>query len=232
MFTKTTRTLVPVALAVALPCSPAFAAEGAGTLEETVVTANYRPTALADTAGSVTVLGDVLIEERAARHLQDILNAAPNVTFAAGSSRSRFIQVRGIGDLEQYYDPKFYPSVGLMLDDLELGDSANAGMLVDVAQIEVLRGPQGTRFGSSAHAGMVQIRSNRPSDTFEGEVFGGVGDYDSYHGGLVLSGPLGDSLKGRVAVQQNASDGYIENDRLNSDNTNDFDEKVSTSWHF
>ncbi|NND66653.1 MAG: TonB-dependent receptor, partial [Halioglobus sp.] len=218
--------LIPTVLAVAtaLPGLHAFAAETERALEETVVTANYRPTALGATAGSVTVLGAALIEERAARHLQDILNAAPNVTFSAGSSRGRFIQVRGIGDLEQYYDPKFYPSVGLMLDELELGDSANAGMLVDVAQVEVLRGPQGTRFGSSAHAGMVQIRSNRPGDEFAGEISGGIGDYDSYHAGLVLSGPLGDSLLGRVAVQENASDGYIENDRLDRDDVNELDE--------
>ena len=136
------------------------------------------------------MVGSDTITERAAQHLEDILNAVPNVTWAAGTSRSRFIQVRGVGDLEQYYDPKYYPSVGMMLDDLELGDSANAGMLFDVAQVEVLRGPQGTRFGASAHAGMINIRTNEPTDEFEGELSGGAGNYDSYNLGLILSGPL------------------------------------------
>lgn len=213
------------ALAAASACvTQVHANEDKTSLEETVVTANYRPTDLANTAGSVSVLGESLIQERAARHLEDILNAAPNVTFSAGSSRSRFVQIRGVGDLEQYYDPKSYPSVGLMLDNLELGDSANAGMLFDVAQVEVLRGPQGTRFGSSAHAGMLQIRSNAPTEEFTGRVSGGVGDYESYNLGLVLSGPLADSVRGRVALQQNSSDGYIENDRLGRDDVNDFDE--------
>ena len=156
-----------------------------------------------------------------------MLNAVPNVTWASASSRSRFIQVRGVGDLEQYYDPKYYPSVGMMLDDLELGDSANAGMLFDVEQVEVLRGPQGTRFGASAHAGMIKIRSAAPTDTFEGQLSGGAGNYDSYNLGLVLSGPLTEDLKGRIAVQQYQSDGFIDNERLDKDDTNDFDEFTS-----
>ncbi len=193
-------------------------------LEEVIVTANYRDISLMNSVGSISVVGRDTINERAAQHLEEVLNAVPNVTWASASSRSRFIQVRGVGDLEQYYDPKYYPSVGMMLDDLELGDSANAGMLFDVEQVEVLRGPQGTRFGASAHAGMVKIRSFAPTDDFEGQLSGGVGNYDSYNLGMVLSGPLTDNLKGRVAVQQYQSDGYIDNERLNKDDTNDFDE--------
>jgi iron complex outermembrane receptor protein len=193
-------------------------------LEEIIVTANFRNTQLMDAVGSISVLGERTINERAAQHLQDILNAVPNVTWSAGASRSRFVQIRGVGDLEQYYDPKYYPSVGMMLDNLELGDSANAGMLFDVAQVEVLRGPQGTRFGASAHAGMINIRTNEPTDEFEGEISGGAGNYDSYNAGLVLSGPLSGDLKGRLAVQQNSGDGYIDNDYLGKDDTNNFDE--------
>jgi outer membrane receptor protein involved in Fe transport len=193
-------------------------------LEEVIVTANYRESTLMNAVGSISVVGRETISERAAQHLEEVLNAVPNVTWASASSRSRFIQVRGVGDLEQYYDPKYYPSVGMMLDDLELGDSANAGMLFDVEQVEVLRGPQGTRFGASAHAGMVKIRSSAPTDVFEGHLSGGVGNYDSYNLGLVLSGPLKEDLKGRIAMQQYQSDGYIDNERLDKDETNDFDE--------
>ena len=76
-------------------------------LEEVIVTANYRDMALMDTVGSISVVGQQTIEERAAQHLEEILNAVPNVTFGGGASRSRFIQVRGVGDLEQYYDPMY-----------------------------------------------------------------------------------------------------------------------------
>jgi outer membrane receptor protein involved in Fe transport len=213
------------ALLLALPAISVHSQQAdTDVLEEIIVTANYRETSLMNSVGSISVLGQDTISERAAQHLEEVLNAVPNVTWAAGASRSRFVQVRGIGDLEQYYDPKYYPSVGMKLDDLELGDSANAGMLFDVEQVEVLRGPQGTRFGASAHAGMVKIRTHAPTDTFEGELSGGVGNYDSYNLGLVLSGPLGEDVKARVAVQQYNSDGYIDNERLNEDDSNDFDE--------
>ncbi|MBK6510815.1 MAG: TonB-dependent receptor [Haliea sp.] len=196
-------------------------------LEEVVVTAKFRDTPLMDAIGSISVLPESTITERAAQHLQDILNAVPNVNWAAGASRARFVQIRGVGDLEQYYDPKYYPAVGVMLDDLELGDTANAGMLFDINQVEVLRGPQGTRFGASGHAGMIFMRSNAPTENFEGALSGGVGNYASNNLGLVLSGPLNDTLSARLAVQQNNSDGYIDNEQQGSDNTNNIDELTS-----
>ncbi|MDX1732744.1 MAG: TonB-dependent receptor [Halioglobus sp.] len=214
-----------LALAASLFFAPAHADQtDVAVLEEVLVSASYRPTALRDIPGSVSVLGDDVIRGRAARHLEDVLRTVPNLSWSAGSSRSRFVQVRGVGDLEQYYDPKYYPSVGLMLDRLELGDSANAGMLFDIAQVEVLRGPQGTRFGSSAHAGMIKLRSNEPTEDFQGEISGGIGDYDAYHLGLVASGPLSQRLGARIAVQQNSGDGFIENQVLDIDDSNDYDE--------
>ncbi|CAA0098278.1 Pesticin receptor [Halioglobus japonicus] len=219
--------LSPLLTVASISGSPAVLAAEDPRLEEVIVTANFRETTLMETVGSVSVISENTITERAAQHLEDILNAVPNVTWASGASRSRFVQIRGIGDLEQYYDPKYYPSVGMRLDNLELGDSVNAGMLFDVAQVEVLRGPQGTRYGASGHAGMINIISNAPTESFEGQLSGGVGNYDSYNAGLVVSGPLHDNLLGRLAVQQNNSDGYIENENLDKDDTNNFDEFTS-----
>jgi outer membrane receptor protein involved in Fe transport len=202
-------------------------------IEEVIVTADFRDSELMTAAGSITVVDDTVFQQRAAQHLESVLNTAPNIDVGGGGSRVRFIQIRGIGDLEQFSDPKYYPSVGLMLDDLELGDAANAGMLFDIAQLEVLRGPQGTRLGASAHAGMIQLRANEPTDEFEGVVSGGIGNANSYNAGLVLSGPLTSELKARLAVQSNQSDGYIENAYLGRDDTNNLDEvtaRLKLQW--
>jgi iron complex outermembrane receptor protein len=169
---------------------------GCNTLEEIIVTAKFRATPLLDAIGSISVLDERTIAERGAEHLQDVLNTVPNVTWAAGASRARFVQIRGVGDLEQYYDPKYYPAVGVMLDELELGDTANTGMLFDLEQVEVLRGPQGTRFGASGHAGMILLRSNAPGDSFSGALSGGAGNYGSDNLGLVVSGPVAQDLGG------------------------------------
>ncbi|MEH6585928.1 MAG: TonB-dependent receptor [Halioglobus sp.] len=197
---------------------------GSEDLEEVIVTADFRSSELMTSAASVSVLGELKIAERGAQHLEDVLSAAPNVSWSTGASRSRFIQIRGVGDLEQYAEPKYYPSVGIMVDDLELGSAANASMLFDVSQVEVLRGPQGTRFGAAAHAGMIKISSNAPTDEFEALLQGGVGNYGAYNYGAVVSGPLSDTVAGRIALQQNKGDGYIENEYLGRDDTNGFDE--------
>ena len=201
---------------------PAFAAD---VLEEIVVTAGFYETALMQSTGSISVMDEEVIRDRAARHLDETLNAFPNVNFSSGGSRARFLQVRGVGDLEQFVDPKHYPSVGIVVDDIDLGTAAaTAVALSDVEQIEILRGPQGTRFGANALAGMVNIRTQDPTDEFAGRFMAGYGNYDTWHAGLALSGPLTDDLSGRLAVQQNRSDGFIHNAYLNSDATGDRDE--------
>ncbi|MYK29504.1 MAG: TonB-dependent receptor plug domain-containing protein, partial [Gammaproteobacteria bacterium] len=103
---------ISTALLIALLSSSATAAEQA-VEEEIIVTATFHGTALMDEAGSVTVLGGESAADRAARHVEELLGLAPNVNWSTGASRSRFVQVRGIGDLEQYSEPKYYPAVGV-----------------------------------------------------------------------------------------------------------------------
>jgi outer membrane receptor protein involved in Fe transport len=209
-------------------CVPAagLAQEDAGTpvLEEIVVTAGFRENHLMAIPGSMTVVNETIIDDRAAQHLESVLNTSPNISYAGGASRARFVQVRGIGDLEQFVDPKHFPSVGIRVDDVNLGGTANAGMLFDIEQVEILRGPQGTRFGASALAGVVNLRGKEPTESFEGYGQLGVGDYGSWNIGGVVSGPLGEAVTGRLALHKNHGDGYIDNAYLGRKDTNGFDE--------
>lgn len=192
-------------------------------LQEVVVTATFRELDILTVPASLTVLDQRIIAERGGEHLQDILNAAPNVNFASGASRGRYLQIRGIGERSQFVDP-VNPSVGMLIDDIDVSGMGNAATLFDVRQVEILRGPQGTRFGANALAGMVNIRANDPTEEFEALVSSGYGNYDSWNMGAVVSGPLAEGLLGRLAVQQKRSDGYIDNDFLDRDNTNNIDE--------
>ena len=86
------------ALLLTLPAHQVVAQSTEGDrLEEVIVTANFRENALMNSVGSISVVGRETISERAAQHLEEVLNAVPNVTWASASSRSRFIQVRGVG---------------------------------------------------------------------------------------------------------------------------------------
>jgi iron complex outermembrane recepter protein len=195
-------------------------------IEEIVVTARLLPKPVDAVAASVSVLPSALIRERQANHFEELLNAAPNVNYSAGASRGRFVQIRGIGERSQFVDP-VDPSVGLYIDGIDFSGLGNAGTLFDVDQVEVLRGPQGTAFGASAMAGLINIRSSAPSDAPMARVEGGVSEYGGSVLGAVASGPLTPELGARVAVHRNRSDGYIENDHLGRDDTNDIDETTA-----
>lgn len=193
-------------------------------MEEIVVTAGFRDAALMSSAGSVSVVDAKAVAERAARHLEHTLAAIPNVNFSVGGSRARFVQMRGVGDLEQFVDPKHFQSVGIVLDGIELSNIASGALLFDTEQIEVLRGPQGTRFGASALAGLININSRDPGESFTGEITSGYGNLDTWHVTAAAGGPLSESLGARFAVRQLKSDGFIDNVFLGRDDTQDQDE--------
>ena len=193
------------------------------TIEEIVVTSDFRDSTLLRTPASVTVLDSAAIAQRQARHLEQVLNLAPNVNFSSGASRGRFIQIRGIGERSQFIEP-LNPSVGTLVDGIDFTGIAGAATTMDIAQIEILRGPQGTLYGANALAGLINIRSNQPSEQLQGNMQVSVGDYDTRTISAAVGGPISDSLGYRLAVQQHSSDGYIENDFLRRDDTNNIDE--------
>jgi iron complex outermembrane receptor protein len=215
--------LFAITLLSVMPCLSA-ADTISNPVEEVIVRAGFYDTEFMQSAGSISVLDEIVIGDRAARHLDDMLGVLPNVSFTAGGGRSRFVQIRGVGDLEQFVDPKHFPSVGITIDGLEVGTTATGATLMDVRQVEILRGPQGTRFGANALAGMVNIRTNDPTNELSGYVNSGYANFDTWHVGGALSGGLTENLAGRIAIQQNTSDGFIDNSFLSRDDTADRDE--------
>ncbi|NKB38455.1 MAG: TonB-dependent receptor [Gammaproteobacteria bacterium] len=193
-------------------------------LEEIVVTAGLRDSKLMKSAGSISVLNEQTVKDRAAHHFEDTINVLPNVSFSGGGTRARFVQIRGVGDLEQFVDPKHFPSVGITIDGIEIGTTAGGALLMDVAQIEVLRGPQGTAFGANALAGIINIQTEEPTDSPSAQIETGYSNFDSWHVGAKVNGPLSDSVGARLAIQQNKSDGYYRNSFVGRENTNKRDE--------
>ncbi len=189
-------------------------AQGNTAIEEISVTADFRQSTLNSIASSVSVLDEELINRRNAQHLEDLLFNAPNVNFASGSSRARFYQIRGIGERSQYAEI-LNPSVGLMIDGVDFSGAGNAAMLYDVEQVEILMGPQGTRYGSNALAGLINMRSKAPTEELTYGLQAETANYNSRGLAGYVSGPLSDNLQYRLAAQGLRSDGFGRNLHLN-----------------
>lgn len=226
------RLLRTVSLLASAPAALLFApfsrAETAETdeIEEIVVTADAWRRPINEFPVSVTVIPDDVIEKRNAQHLEELFGMVPNLNYSGGSSRARFFQIRGVGDLEQF-DAPLNSSVGVILDDVDFSGAATISTLFDVEQVEVLRGPQGTRYGANALAGLIKINTKDPTEEFEASLRAEAANFDSYSVGAVVSGPIPgarDRLFYRLAAQQYKSDGFIRNTFLDSESTNDRDE--------
>ena len=208
-------------------------ADNLTSLEPIIVNADFRPAEIQTTAISITSIGTEEIQSRSAQHLEDILNMAPNVNMSSGGSRSHYFQIRGIGERSQFKAP-IKLSVGLIIDDMDFSRSGAAATLFDIEQVEILRGPQGTRFGANALAGVINLRSKEPTNDLDIHFESTIAEYDTRSVGVAVGGPLiKDKLLGRFAIHSNQSDGYIDNDYLNRDDTNDRDEltaRTSLKW--
>lgn len=197
-------------------------AEAEGDLEEVIVTAEYRPVSVLELPASVTVFNQKTIERRGATHLEQLLNLAPNVNLSSGASRGRFVLIRGIGERSQFVEP-INPSVGLIIDGMDFTGIGGAASTLDMKQVEILRGPQGTLFGANALAGLINMVSNGPEEEMSGYGSLTLGNYDRLTATAALGGPLSQNTGFRLAVQGNKNDGYIDNIYLNR-HTNDIDE--------
>jgi iron complex outermembrane receptor protein len=209
-------------------------------LEEIVVTASLRNLTTAEIPASTTVLSDDTLAAAGLQHFEDVLGLVPNLNWSGGTSRPRFFQVRGIGELEQYQGAP-NPSVGFLIDEIDLSGVGMPATLFDAQQVEVLRGPQGTRYGANALAGLVKVKTHDATATpvLNAEIT--AADHDTWSAGVVAGGALGqDGTAWRLVGQRYRSDGFLRNAFLGRDDTNGRDETtlrgkltlaLPSNWH-
>ena len=207
------------------------AAEQSEPLEEVVVSA-FRRASPIDLNASVSLMDGAEIAAASLQHFEELIALVPNMNYSGDGSRARYFQLRGIGELEQYEGAP-NPSVGFIVDDIDLSGVGGVSSVFDLAQAEVLRGPQATRFGASALAGMVYLQSAEASPEFDlhGEAL--AGDDGALAAGLALGGGITDGLAGRISLHHYRSDGFYRNVALGVDDSNGRDEtsaRGKLSW--
>jgi iron complex outermembrane receptor protein len=229
---------IALLLPALLSFTPGLAAAAENTIEEIIVTADFRARSELDMATSVTVMTEAVIKSRSAQHFEELANAIPNVNYASGSNRARFFQIRGIGERSQFVAP-INPSVGFLVDNVDFSGAATIATMLDVEQVEVLRGPQGTRYGANALAGLINVKTHDPEDQFAASLKLGAADYNTQAITAVVTGPVTESVSARLAVGSHRSDGYYENSFLRTKRNNSQDEQsirgklsaeMSASW--
>ena len=187
-------------------------------VERIVVSGDFRETVLDQLSASATVMSAKRLSSRQPTHIDSVLNSVPNVNFAAGASRGRFVQIRGIGERSQFVEP-INPSVSFIVDEFDFSGLAAAGLIFDTQQLEVYRGPQATLFGSGALAGAVKLSSTPAGSEGADYVEVRAGNKDSYRVEAATGNDINQDWGYRVALMHNRSDGFVENTVVNSDGT-------------
>ncbi len=196
---------------------PAFAASepkiqlNAPQLEEVIVTAQKRDESLMSVPIAIDVIGQTFIEGSGAVGLSEIEAALPSVNFGRGGRKTRGeITIRGVGDFARNIGTNARAVV--YIDDVPLGrSSAFDASLIDVKQIEVLKGPQGTLFGTNTVAGAINITTQTPSDELAAELQTDVGQRGYRLYSVKTNIPITQTLAARVQLNHKDDDGHITN---------------------
>lgn len=178
-----------------------------------VVTARKRAENLQDTPISITAFSGEALDDRQVNSVADLGRFTPNVTLeqgasVSGSSSSVTTFIRGIGQTD--FNLTIDPGVGIYVDGVYVSRSVGALLdTLDLDQVQVLRGPQGTLFGKNTIGGAIVLTSVRPDDNFDFTAEGTTGSYNRADLRGTVNVPISDSLKMRGGASLQTRDGYV-----------------------
>ncbi|QAY75545.1 TonB-dependent receptor [Sphingosinicella sp. BN140058] len=177
-----------------------------------IVTARRRAENLQDVPVAVAVLGGETLEAQGTYNINRLTQLQPTLQFFSTNPRNTFINVRGLGAPFGLTNDGFEQGVGIYIDQVYYNRIAAATLdFVDVEQIEVLRGPQGTLYGKNTTAGAINITTRAPTFDFEGKAEVSLGNYNFKQGKASVSGPLGETVAARISVSSTDRRGTIYN---------------------
>lgn len=180
--------------------------------DEVVVTARKIEENLMDVPIAISAVTEKELTARGVNEVADLTKSVPNFTGVASSSSIGGMGMRGIVSVTR--NVGFESGMGVYVDQVYVGRPAAFNQnLADIAQVEVLRGPQGTLFGRNTIAGAINITTKKPSDEVEGRVKATAANFETYNLSASVMGPLMEnSLYGKINVySHNRNQGYVDN---------------------
>lgn len=186
-----------------------------GELPEILITAQRREQTLQDVPISVSVVSGAAVDEGSFDDLAELSRTVPNLS-VSNAALNNLVFVRGIGSGSNV---GFEQAVGLFVDEVYLSRVRYMRQpFLDIARVEVLKGPQGTLFGRNTIAGAISVTSAAPTRNFFAES---LLDYDAtldaFSATGVISGPLWGETRGRIAARYSTGGGYVENSSNGAD---------------
>jgi iron complex outermembrane receptor protein len=207
--------------ALGAPASAQVADENPGASEEIVVTAQRRSERLENVPLSITAVTADTLSKSGVTRFQDLANVSPGVMIRPTGAYTQ-PSIRGITTLTLGLG--FENNVAVYIDGFYQATATGMnGDLANVADVQILKGPQGTLYGRNATGGAILINTLAPSEELTGSIEGSYGRFHDRRLKAYLSGPLGDGLGFSIAGYTRRSDGYLRDVGTDGRGTNGFD---------
>ncbi|WP_343320720.1 TonB-dependent receptor [Sphingobacterium multivorum] len=185
-------------------------------LDQVVVTARRRKEQLQDVPIPVSIIRGAALEDAGAFNVNRLKELVPTVQLYASNARNTTLNIRGLGSTYGLTNDGIDPGVGFYLDGVYIARPAATWLdFIDIDQIEVLRGPQGTLFGKNTTAGAFNITSRLPQFTPEANVEVSYGNQGFIQAKTSISGPLAKNLAARASFSGTQRDGNLFNVHTN-----------------
>ncbi len=193
------------------PAPASASTSGPSNVDEIVVTAQKRTQSLQDVPIVVTTVSHQLLQDTGVKDIKDLSLLTPGLLVTSTTSEaSTTARIRGIGTVGD--NPGLESSVGVVIDGVyRPRNGVGFGDLGDVDRIEVLKGPQGTLFGKSTSAGVINIVTAPPKFNFGANAEATFSNYGGYGGSAEVTGPLiADKVAGSLYFADRQRDGYFD----------------------
>ena len=224
---------VAMAFAAAVPNSALAAADAAAIADDAaadfgsdiVVTARHRDEKAQNVPVALSVLDAKAIEATGDYSLGGIQHEVPSLQVVNYNPRNSVITIRGLGANSSLAVDGLEYGIGFYVDGVYYARPGQSQFdLVDLQQVEILRGPQGTLFGKNTTAGAINVTSKEPSFTPELTAEASYGNYNTEQVRVSASAPLSDKVAFRITASDTHHDGYLTNTYNNSqaENYDDF----------
>lgn len=192
---------------------PSSVGTGANDSETIIVTARRRTETSQAVPLAISVVGGEHIDNTGSFNVGRLQQLTPTLQFYSSNPRNTAVNIRGIGVPFGLTNDGIEQGVGIYVDDVYYARVASATFdFLDVAQIEVLRGPQGTLYGKNTTAGAINITTRQPTFDFEGRAELTIGNLGFKQAKAAVSGPLSDTLAARLALSATSRRGTIYNE--------------------